>query len=105
VLIHGGWWGPKYGADNLDRVAADLAGPAKLAAGAPGAAPTIHIAGVISLAGVLDLCAAAPRLRAHRLLADGERAVLIGGFGPEYDVITPVRVSAGCVEPAGIPPS
>ena len=25
VLLHGGWWGPKYGADNLDGVAADLA--------------------------------------------------------------------------------
>jgi len=38
------------------------------------------------------------------MLADGERPVLIGGFGPEYDVITPVRVSAGSVEPAGIRP-
>jgi acetyl esterase/lipase len=26
VLFHGGWWGPKYGADNLDPAAADLAG-------------------------------------------------------------------------------
>lgn len=26
VLAHGGWWGPKYGADNLDSAAADLAG-------------------------------------------------------------------------------
>ena len=25
VLLHGGWWGPQYGADNLDAVAADLA--------------------------------------------------------------------------------
>jgi acetyl esterase/lipase len=25
VLFHGGWWGPKYGADNLDAAAADLA--------------------------------------------------------------------------------
>jgi acetyl esterase/lipase len=25
VLIHGGWWGPNYGADRLDGVAADLA--------------------------------------------------------------------------------
>jgi acetyl esterase/lipase len=25
VLFHGGWWGPKYGADNLDGVAARLA--------------------------------------------------------------------------------
>ena len=30
----------------------------------------------------------APVRGAHRLLADGDRAVLIGGFGPEYDVIT-----------------
>jgi acetyl esterase/lipase len=26
VLIHGGWWGPRYGADNLDEVAVDIAG-------------------------------------------------------------------------------
>jgi acetyl esterase/lipase len=26
VLLHGGWWGPKYGAGNLDPAAADLAG-------------------------------------------------------------------------------
>jgi hypothetical protein len=25
VLFHGGWWGPKYGADSLDGAAADLA--------------------------------------------------------------------------------
>jgi acetyl esterase/lipase len=25
VLLHGGWWAPEYGADNLDGVAADLA--------------------------------------------------------------------------------
>jgi acetyl esterase/lipase len=25
VLLHGGWWGPNHGADNLDGVAADLA--------------------------------------------------------------------------------
>lgn len=120
VLMHGGWWGPKYGADNLDQAAADLADrgwvvwnieyrrlelsggyPAtlqdaadaidylatleevntervvavghsagghlatwaasrsKLASGAPGAGPVVEIAGVISLAGVLDLRAAA----------------------------------------------
>jgi acetyl esterase/lipase len=120
VLIHGGWWGSRYGADNLDGVAADLAGRGwvawnieyrrlgigggypstledaaasidylatlagvdtrrvvavghsagghlatwaagrtKLAAGAPGAGPVVEIAGVISLAGVVDLGAAA----------------------------------------------
>jgi acetyl esterase/lipase len=26
ALLHGGWWGPRFGADNLDAVAADLAG-------------------------------------------------------------------------------
>jgi acetyl esterase/lipase len=26
VLIHGGWWGPNFGADRLDAAAADLAG-------------------------------------------------------------------------------
>ena len=74
VLIHGGWWGPKYGADNLDRVAADLAGRAKLAAGAPGAAPTIHIAGAISLAGVLDLGAAA-----RQKIGNGAATDFMGG--------------------------
>ena len=120
VLIHGGWWGPKYGADNLDVAATDLAergwvtwnieyrrlelgggypatledaaaaidflatlsdvdtervvaighsagghlavwaaGRGGLAAGAPGVGPTVEIAGAISLAGVLDLRAAA----------------------------------------------
>lgn len=34
---------------------------------------------------------------ASRLLAAGERAVLIGGYGPEYDLITPLQVT-----PAGI---
>lgn len=120
VLIHGGWWGPQYGAGNLDAVAADLAGRgwaawnieyrrldlgggypstlldaaaaidhlatledvntervvtvghsagghlatwaagrSKLAAGAPGAGPAVDIVAAISLAGVVDLGAAA----------------------------------------------
>jgi acetyl esterase/lipase len=120
VLFHGGWWGPRYGADNLDGAAADLArrgwvvwnveyrrlglgggypetladaadaidylatfedadtdrvvaighsagghlavwaaGRARLPAGAPGAPPVVELAAVISLAGVLDLSAAA----------------------------------------------
>lgn len=122
VLFHGGWWGPKYGSDNLDGMANDLAGrgwvvwnveyrrlglgggyPAtledaasaidflaglvddvgvdagrvvaighsagghlavwaagrgKLRVGAPGAGPRVELAGVISLAGVLDVRAA-----------------------------------------------
>jgi acetyl esterase/lipase len=120
VLFHGGWWGPRYGLDNLHALAADLAvrgwvvwnaeyrrlelgggypetladaanaidslavledvgtervvaighsagghlavwagGRASLPAGTPGAAPAVELAGVISLAGVLDLSAAA----------------------------------------------
>jgi hypothetical protein len=38
---------------------------------------------------------------AHLLLADGQRAALIGGYGPDYDVITPLRITADGVEPAG----
>jgi acetyl esterase/lipase len=138
VLFHGGWWGPKYGADNLDGAAADLAqrgwvvwnveyrrlglgggypqtladaaaaidylatledagtervvaighsagghlavwaaGRAKLPAGAPGAAPMVELAGVISLAGVLDLSAAA-----RAKIGNGAATDLMGG-GPD----------------------
>lgn len=135
VLIHGGWWGSKYGADNLDPAASDLAGrgwvawnieyrrlglgggyPATLqdaaaaidylatlkafstepvvalghsagghlaawaagrskrAAGAPGAGPRVELAGVISLAGVLDLGAAA-----HEKIGNGAVTDFMGG--------------------------
>jgi hypothetical protein len=37
-------------------------------------------------------------------LADGDRAALIGGYGPEYDLIMPLRITASGVEPDG-PPS
>jgi acetyl esterase/lipase len=135
VLIHGGWWGPKFGADHLDAVAADLAGRGwvtwnieyrrlglgggypstledaaaaidhlatledvntervvsvghsagghlatwaagrpRLAAGAPGAEPVIEIAGTISLAGVVDLGAAA-----REKLGNGAATQLMGG--------------------------
>ena len=135
VLIHGGWWGPRFGADNLDKVAADLAGRGwvtwnieyrglglgggypstlddaaaaidrlatladantervaaighsagghlaawaagrtKLPPGAPGAAPVIEIAGMISLAGVLDLHAAA-----RQKIGNGAVIELMGG--------------------------
>jgi acetyl esterase/lipase len=138
VLIHGGWWGPKYGADNLDGMARALAergwavwnieyrrlelgggypatmrdaataidflatleeidtervvaighsagghlaawaaGRRKLAEGAPGAGPTVDLAGVISLAGVLDLRAAA-----REKLGNGAAIDLMGG-GPD----------------------
>lgn len=30
---------------------------------------------------------------AHRLLIAGERAAVIGGYGPEYDLITPLRIT------------
>ncbi len=126
VLIHGGWWGPQYGAGHLDAVAADLAGRgwvawnieyrrldlgggypstlldaaaavdhlatledvntervvavghsagghlatwaagrSKLAAGAPGAGPAVDIVAAISLAGVVDLGAAAREKLGH----------------------------------------
>lgn len=137
VLFHGGWWGPKYGADNLDGAAADLAGRgwavwnveyrrlglgggypetladaadaidylaaledvgtgqvvavghsagghlavwaagrAKLPVGAPGAAPVVELAGAVSLAGVVDLSAAA-----SAMIGNGAVVDLMGG-GP-----------------------
>jgi acetyl esterase/lipase len=138
VLFHGGWWGPKYGADNLDAAAADLAergwvvwnveyrrlglrggypatladaataidylatledvdtervmaighsagghlaawaaGRSKLSADAPGAGPVVELAGVISLAGVLDLATAA-----REKIGNGAAIDLMGG-GPD----------------------
>ena len=41
---------------------------------------------------------------AARLLADGNRAALIGGYGPDYDLITPLRITASGIIPDG-PPS
>ena len=139
VLFHGGWWGPKYGADNLDAAAADLAergwgvwnieyrrlglgggypstledaaaavdylatlqgvdtervvaighsagghlavwaaGRSKLAAGAPGAGPAVELAGVISLAGVLDLGTAA-----REMIGGGAAIDFMGGSPDE----------------------
>jgi acetyl esterase/lipase len=135
VLIHGGFWGSRFGADHLDAVAADLAGrgwvtwnieyrrlgvgggyPSTLEdaaaaidhlatladvdterviavghsagghlatwaagrttldAGAPGAQPVIEIAGAMSLAGVLDLAAAA-----REKVGNGAAIRLMGG--------------------------
>jgi acetyl esterase/lipase len=140
ALFHGGWWGPKYGSDNLDQAAADLAtrgwavwnieyrrlglgggypqtladaaaaidylatledagtervvaighsagghlavwaaGRTKLPAGAPGAAPAVELAGAISLAGVLDLSAAA-----RAKIGNGAAVDLMGGGPGEY---------------------
>jgi acetyl esterase/lipase len=140
VLFHGGWWGPKYGADSLDGAAADLAtrgwavwnveyrrltlgggypetladaaaaidhlatlegvgtervvaighsagghlavwaaGRTKLPADAPGAAPVVELAGAISLAGVLDLSAAA-----REKIGKGAAIDLMGGGPDEY---------------------
>lgn len=42
-----------------------------------------------------------PARGASLLLADGERAALIGGYGPEYDVVTPLRIAPEGIEPAG----
>ena len=135
VLFHGGWWGPRFGADSLDGVAADLAGRgwvawnveyrrlglgggypstladaaaaidhlttlaavdtgrviavghsagghlaawaagrARLPAGAPGGRPAVQVAGVMSLAGVLDLGAAA-----RDKIGNGAAIELMGG--------------------------
>jgi acetyl esterase/lipase len=140
VLFHGGWWGPKYGADSLDGAAADLstrgwavwnveyrrltlgggypetltdaaaaidylatlegagtervvavghsagghlavwsAGRTKLPAGAPGGGPVVKLAGAISLAGVLDLSAAA-----REKVGNGAAIDLMGGGPDEY---------------------
>jgi acetyl esterase/lipase len=140
VLIHGGFWGPRFGNDILDNVAADLAGRgwvtwnveyrrlglgggypatlqdaaaaidylatlagvdtgrvvtvghsagghlatwaagrAKLPPGAPGGGPVIEITGVISLAGVLDLGAAA-----RQQLGNGAAFELMGGGPDEF---------------------
>ena len=150
VLLHGGWWGAKYGADNLDAAAADLAergwavwnieyrrlglgggypatladaataidylatledvdtgrvvaighsagghlavwaaGRSKLSADAPGAGPAVAIAGVISLAGVLDLSTAA-----REKIGNGAAVELMGGgpddFPERYAVADPL---------------
>jgi acetyl esterase/lipase len=140
VLIHGGWWGPNYGADHLAAAAADLAGRGwavwnieyrrlglgggypstledadaaidflatleevdtervvtighsagghlaawvagrgRLAPGAPGAGPSVEIAGVISLAGVLDLAAAA-----REKMGSGAAIDFMGGSPDEH---------------------
>jgi acetyl esterase/lipase len=140
ALFHGGWWGSRFGSDNLAGAAADLAGRgwvtwnieyrrlglgggypstladaaaaidylatlaevdtghvvavghsagghlatwaagrAKLAAGAPGAGPAVRISGVVSLAGALDLAAAA-----REKLGNGAAVALLGGGPGEY---------------------
>jgi hypothetical protein len=42
-----------------------------------------------------------PRRGASKLLIAGERAALIGGCGPEYDLITPLQVTPAGVVPHG----
>lgn len=42
-----------------------------------------------------------PQRGARALLIDGDKAVLVGGYGAEYDVLTPVRVSGDGVQLAG----
>jgi acetyl esterase/lipase len=55
------------------------AGRGKLASGAPGADPAVHLAGVISLAGVLDLGAAARQKSGNGAVVD-----FIGGAPSEH---------------------
>jgi acetyl esterase/lipase len=66
-----------------------VAGRTKLATGAPGAGPAVHIAGVVSLAGVLDLAAAS-----REKLGDGAVTDLMGGDPDErperYAVAAPL---------------
>jgi hypothetical protein len=45
----------------------------------------------------------APVRGAEMLLVDADRAALIGGYGAEYDLITPVRITKDGVERAGRP--
>jgi hypothetical protein len=42
-----------------------------------------------------------PRRGASKLLIAGERAALIGGYGPEYDLITPMQITPAGVLPHG----
>lgn len=140
VLLHGGWWRSKFGADNLDGVAVDLsergwvvwnieyrrlglgggypttledvaaaidylatvkdvgsdhvvavghsagghlatwaAGRRKQGPGSPGFGPVVEVAGVISLAGVVDLGAAA-----RGMDGDGAAIDLMGGGPGEH---------------------
>jgi hypothetical protein len=43
----------------------------------------------------------APVRGAARLLISGQDAALIGGYGPDYDLVTPLRITADGVEAAG----
>lgn len=43
-----------------------------------------------------------PRRGASKLLVAGERAALIGGYGPEYDLITPLQITPAGVVPHGL---
>jgi hypothetical protein len=42
-----------------------------------------------------------PRAGAHAVLVDGDHAMLIGGYGADYDLVTPVRISHDGLEVAG----
>jgi hypothetical protein len=42
-----------------------------------------------------------PTRGATCLLVDGDRAALIGGYGPEYDLVSPLRITASGIEPDG----
>jgi hypothetical protein len=52
--------------------------------------------------GAADL-GAVPRMGANRVLLEGGRAALIGGYGAEYDLITPVRLTRTGIAAGGEP--
>jgi hypothetical protein len=45
----------------------------------------------------------APYRGAHALLIDGSFGALVGGYGPEYDLVGPFHIAAQRVDPVGEP--
>jgi hypothetical protein len=45
----------------------------------------------------------APYRGAHALLIDGSFGALVGGYGPEYDLVVPFHIAAQRVDPVGEP--
>src|SRR3984957_15332979 len=96
ALLHGGWWGPRFGADNLDAVAADLAGRGWVAwnieyrrLGLGGGYP----ATLEDAAAAIDHLATLADVDAKRVVAVGHSAGGPPAAGPP----------AGAKPPAGVP--